>query len=89
MHNLLKTQRTWLETLVLDVAGSLSNLVVPQDRSHIGTSLIGLMTTSRGTVKLRSGNVDDSPTINPRHFSTEIDRYVMREGMRKTACAHA
>jgi choline dehydrogenase-like flavoprotein len=82
---LLARTRSFLESLVLYATGSASNPVVPTVGTHIGTSLIGLMPTSRGTVTLNTTNVVDAPIIDPKYFSTEVDRYAMRTGLRQFA----
>ncbi|CZR59982.1 related to alcohol oxidase [Phialocephala subalpina] len=82
---LLVRTRSFLESLVLYATGSASDPVVPTDGTHIGTSLIGLMPTSRGTVTLNMTNPADAPIIDPNYFSTEVDRYAMRTGMRQFA----
>jgi choline dehydrogenase-like flavoprotein len=77
-HPLLARTRSFLETLVLYTAA-------PYDGSHIGSSLISFMPTSRGTVRLNTTNPADAPTIDPQYYTTEVDRYVMRTGMRALA----
>jgi choline dehydrogenase-like flavoprotein len=75
---LLKTTRSFLESVVLYAAA-------PYDGSTIVSSLFGLMPTSRGTVTLNTTNPVDAPIINPEYFTTQVDRYVMRTGMRAIA----
>ena len=43
------------------------------------------MPTSRGTVKLNTTSPQDAPIIDPQYYTTEVDRYVMRTGMRAIA----
>lgn len=77
-HPLLKRTRSFLEMLVLYAAA-------PYDGSTVGSSSIGLMPTSRGTVKLNTTNPADAPTIDPQYYSTEVDRYTTRTGIRAIA----
>ncbi len=56
--------------------------VAPMDGTHITTGILCLSPTSRGTVTLASKSGTDSPIIDPRYFTTEHDRAVLRAGMR-------
>ena len=57
--------------------------VAPMDGTHITTGILCLSPTSRGTVTLASKNASDNPIIDPRYFTTEHDRAVLRAGMRR------
>jgi len=59
--------------------------VIPMDGSHVATRLVGLLPTSRGTVTLASSNPADDPVIDPNYYATEMDRYVIRTGLRGIA----
>ncbi|KAI1310325.1 putative GMC oxidoreductase [Xylaria venustula] len=50
--------------------------------SLVTFGLISLLTTSRGSVKLASGDISDPPLIDPNFLGTAVDRYVAREGLR-------
>lgn len=56
----------------------------PMDGSRITTGILCLSPTSRGTVTLASNKATDNPVIDPRYFTTEHDRAVIRAGMRLT-----
>lgn len=73
-----QTTGSFLESVVLYAAA-------PYDGSTIGSSLIGFMPTSRGTVKLNTTNPVDAPIIDPQYYTTNVDRYAMRTGMRALA----
>lgn len=85
IHPLLKNVRCFNELLIAYIGVSPSNPVTPLDGSHITTSLIGLLQSSRGSVKLNSSHPNDNPVIDPQYFSTNVDSYTMREGLRTIA----
>jgi choline dehydrogenase-like flavoprotein len=59
-----------------------SDPVVPMDGSHVTTSVVSLLPTSRGTITLASKDPKDAPIIDPNYFATEADRYVLRTGLK-------
>ena len=71
-------------TAMYSVVPTPSIEVPPMDGSHITTGVVCLSTTSRGTVTLASDKAIDDPVIDPRYFTTEHDRVVMRAGIRRT-----
>jgi choline dehydrogenase-like flavoprotein len=58
--------------------------MAPMDGTHFTTGVLCLSPTSRGTVTLASDKATDNPVIDPRYFTTEHDRAVMRAGIRLT-----
>jgi len=54
------------------------------DGSHITTQTICLTPTSRGYVTIASANPTDPPIIDVNFNATEVDRYILREGLRNT-----
>lgn len=76
-HPLLKDNRTFSEYLLL-MAGA-------DDGSRVLFGSTGLLPTARGSVKLASGNVSDTPLVDPNYLGTNVDRYVMRHMMRTQA----
>ncbi|KAL3418192.1 Oxygen-dependent choline dehydrogenase 3 [Phlyctema vagabunda] len=84
-HRLLSRTRSFFETLTLYFAYSPSDPVVPADGSHITAALIGLMPTSRGTIKLNTTDPRDAPIINGNFYTTQVDRLAMRQGLRNLA----
>ncbi|CAH0002538.1 unnamed protein product [Clonostachys byssicola] len=86
-HPLLSRARTFNETLLLHAKVPLPG--IPMDAEHMTTAVINFLPTSRGTVSLKSANIEDPPkrmhTVNMNYLSTEVDRYQMREGIRKIA----
>ncbi|KAF2499358.1 glucose dehydrogenase [Lophium mytilinum] len=84
-HPLLKTTRSFMETLVIYAAGSAADPVIAYNGSHITTTLVGLLPTARGTVTLASTNPADHPIIDPQYFSTEVDKLNFRHGIQRVA----
>ncbi|KAI1383846.1 choline dehydrogenase [Hypoxylon trugodes] len=60
---------------------------IPVDGTHIATSTMLLLPTSRGTVSIRSSNPKDPPRIQPNHFSTPLDRDTLIYAARRTLTA--
>lgn len=58
--------------------------MAPMDGTHITTGILCLSPTSRGTVTLASDKATDNAVVDPRYFTTEHDRAVIRAGMRLT-----
>ncbi|KAH8655353.1 choline dehydrogenase [Xylariales sp. PMI_506] len=57
---------------------------IPVDGTHIATSTMLLLPTSRGAVSIRSGSPNDLPRIQPSYFSTSIDRDGLIHATRQT-----
>ncbi|KAM3072432.1 hypothetical protein ACMFMG_009233 [Clarireedia jacksonii] len=77
--------RPHVESFMVYVARRPENPVIPMDGTHVTTSVVGLLPTSRGSVKLASTNPEDPPLIDPNYYATEADKYVLRTGLRKMA----
>ena len=52
------------------------------DGRHLSTPVIGLLPTSRGSVRLASVDPEADPIIDPNYFDTEIDKEAARAGFR-------
>ncbi|KAI8316481.1 Pyranose dehydrogenase 3 [Colletotrichum sp. SAR11_59] len=74
-HPLLKQEHTFFGHFFL-YSGS-------TDGSKVAISGIFILPTSRGSIKLASGNITDSPLIDPNYLATAVDRYIVREGIRQ------
>ncbi|KAI1201458.1 putative GMC oxidoreductase [Nemania serpens] len=72
-HPLLR-RRAFSEHLFMYAGSSNGSLVT--------FGLISLLTTSRGSIKLASGSINDPPLIDPNFLGTAVDRYVAREGLK-------
>jgi choline dehydrogenase len=62
------------------------------DRGHgFAIDTTQLRPESRGSLRLRSANPADHPTIDPNYLATETDRRMMREGLKRLReiCAQA
>ncbi|CAJ2511031.1 Uu.00g066560.m01.CDS01 [Anthostomella pinea] len=55
---------------------------IPVDGTHISTSTMLLLPTSRGTVTIRSSSPADLPRIQPNYLSTQHDRDALVHGTR-------
>ncbi|CAJ1444668.1 unnamed protein product, partial [Effrenium voratum] len=62
------------------VVGQLDFLAAHGYQAHCGT----MRPTSRGSVKLASGDILEAPLIDPNFLATEEDRVDLREGLRLT-----
>lgn len=79
-HAQLK-DRSHLE-LYLIYAGASANPVVPFDGTHVMTSVVMLLPTSRGQIGISSTDPHDDPVIDNNYFDTEHDHHIMREGLK-------
>lgn len=82
-HPLLRVERAFMESLVTYAAMSPADPAIPFDGSHITATLVGLTPTSKGTVKLASADPKQRPLIDPQFYTTEVDRYAFRDGVRR------
>ena len=82
-HPLLASKRSSTESLVVYVGANATNPTIPMDGSHITSTVVGLLPTSRGTVTLQSNDPTASPHIDPNYYATEADRYVMRHALKR------
>jgi choline dehydrogenase-like flavoprotein len=72
------------ETLVVYAPASapLVNVSIPVDGTWIASCVLNMNPTSRGTIQIGSANVTTMPLIDPNYQATNVDRTIMREGMR-------
>ncbi len=83
--SLLDARAAHLESIIVYVPGGppLSNTHAPLDGTHIG-GVMGVMSpTSRGTISISSISALDPPVIDPNYNATEVDRTLMRYGIRR------
>lgn len=83
--SLLDSRAAHLETVVIYVPGGqpVTNMHVPLDGSHIG-AVVGVMSpTSRGRISISSASAQDPPVVDPNYNATEVDRSLMRYGIRR------
>lgn len=77
-----KQDRNLWEVVVVYVPPGIPG--IPVDGTHIATSTMMLLPTSRGTVSIRSRNPADPPCIQPNYFSTPLDRDVLIHATRQS-----
>ena len=82
-HPLLASKRSFIESFVVYVGPNSENPTRPPDGSHVTSTILGLLPTSRGSVTLASSDPNAPPRIDPNCNATETDRYVNRVGLRK------
>ena len=70
-------------TLMYAVTAAAPIEMAPMDGTHITAGVLCMSPTSRGTVTLASDKVTSNPIVDPRYFTTEHDRVVLRAGMRR------
>jgi choline dehydrogenase-like flavoprotein len=85
-EDLLRPQRCHTETLVVYApAGALiASVNLPLDGTHITTAILGMTPTSRGSITLSSADASADPVIDPNYYATEVDRVVLRHGIRQS-----
>ena len=82
-HPLVHSPRAHHETYVVYAGANAENPKISLDDSHITTSIVIMLLTSRGLITLASKDPSDAPLIHPNYCATEADRYVFREGLIK------
>lgn len=50
--------------------------------THVSTPILGLLPTSRGSIRLANNDPKADPIIDPNYLGTEIDREAIRTGVR-------
>ncbi|RDW70528.1 GMC family oxidoreductase [Aspergillus mulundensis] len=86
-HAYLAPDATHIETLIVYApAGALvSGVDIPLDGTVIASAVLGMAATSRGRITISSPAAQDPPVINPNYYATELDRTVLRCGIRQVA----
>jgi len=82
---LLQPSRCHLETVIIYApAGAYHvGLKLPMDGTHIASSVMLLLPTSRGDVSLASASAADSPVIDPNYYATAADRAALIHGVQR------
>lgn len=81
-HPLLQPPRSHLESYIVYAGANKEDPEIPMDGSHVATRVVGLLSSSRGSVALSSASPADDPVIDPNYYATEADRYMIRTGLR-------
>ena len=82
-HPLVHSHRAHHETYIIYAAQNVENPNISMDGSHVTTSVVIMLPTSRGSVTLASTDPLDAPLIDPNYCATQADKYILREGLRK------
>ncbi|KAF5546435.1 alcohol oxidase [Fusarium napiforme] len=80
-HHLLARNRTFIENIIM--FAKLPFPGVPMDAEHITSVLLSFLSTSTGSVSLKSGKPGEHPKVDLNYLSTEVDKHVFREGLRQ------
>jgi choline dehydrogenase-like flavoprotein len=75
-------KRNLFEVLVAYVPPGIPG--IPIDGTHIATSTMLLLPTSRGSVMLKSANPLDQPDIQPNYLQTNLDKETLIHATRRT-----
>lgn len=83
---LLRPEACHIETVCLyaPMGQRMSGVELPFDGSFITTLTVCLTPTSRGYVSIASSNPADPPIIDVNFNATEVDQYILREGLKTT-----
>ncbi|KAI9933160.1 hypothetical protein MW887_007631 [Aspergillus wentii] len=73
------------ETIVVyaPAGAMIAGVDIPMDGTHIATAVLGMVPTSRGHITLASNDPMTPPLIDPNYYATEVDRAVLRAGIRQ------
>ena len=82
---LLHPSRCHLETMVIYAPGGSEHvgLKLPMDGTHIASSVILLLPTSRGHISLASASIAEPPIIEPNFYATAADHAALIYGTRR------
>lgn len=83
---LVKQDRNLAETFTIYSPAGVPG--VPTDGTHVATSTMLLLPTSRGRVSISSSSHSDPPKIDPGYFITELDRKALIRATRNCLIAH-
>lgn len=84
-HPLLHPALCHTETIIsyAPAGAQLAGVQVPMDGTHIGSAVLGMMPTSRGSITLASADPSTPPIIDPNYYTTEVDRAAIRAAVRQ------
>ncbi|CAL5874033.1 uncharacterized protein PFLUO_LOCUS8319 [Penicillium psychrofluorescens] len=84
-HPYLASDVCHLEILVIyaPAGAPIAKVDVPMDGTHIATAVLGMAPTSMGSITLASADPLSPPRIDPNYYASEVDRAVMRVGIRQ------
>ncbi|KAA8647815.1 hypothetical protein EYZ11_010205 [Aspergillus tanneri] len=67
------------------ISQSVVEFETPMDGTHISTAVLLMAPTARGQITLANADPANAPVIDPNYYSKEVDRAIMRDGIRKVA----
>ncbi|KAL4732882.1 hypothetical protein BDV11DRAFT_201170 [Aspergillus similis] len=75
------------EVLVIyaPMSRAVTGFETPMDGTHISTAVILLAPTARGQITLANADPTSAPVIDPNYCSKEVDRAILRDGIRRVA----
>ncbi|CRG83771.1 putative GMC-type oxidoreductase Mb1310 [Talaromyces islandicus] len=82
LHELF-SQKGHIEIFFMYVGLNQGDPVVVPDGINVTTATILLLPTSKGSIRLADTNPKTAPVIDPNYLATEVDRYILREGVRQ------
>ncbi|KAF4635110.1 hypothetical protein G7Y89_g2998 [Cudoniella acicularis] len=84
-HPYLAPDFSHSETLVVyaPAGAQIAGVDIPMDGTYITSAVLGFVPTSRGTITLATTDPLAPPVIDPNYYATEVDRAVMRTGIRQ------
>ncbi|KAJ9610823.1 hypothetical protein H2200_005600 [Cladophialophora chaetospira] len=85
---LLRSDASHVEIVTLYAPMAKYAAKAPLDGNYISTMAGCLTPTSRGSITLQSARVGDPPVIDVNFVDTEVDKFILREAIRKAAAVH-
>lgn len=74
MHALLAAPRAIVEHVFMSAGAP--------DSSRDTFATFAMLVTSRGSITLKSGDINEPPLIDPNYLATAVDRHVTREAIK-------
>ena len=86
---LLQPSRCHLETVIIYAPAGAHHvgLKLPVDGTHVASSVMLLLPTSRGHISLASASAADPPIIDPKYYATAVDRAALIYGTQRVTKA--
>ncbi|OJJ77925.1 hypothetical protein ASPBRDRAFT_167240 [Aspergillus brasiliensis CBS 101740] len=86
-HPFLDPQFAHSEILVIyaPMTRAVTGFETPMDGTHISTAVLLMTPTARGQITIADANPTSAPVIDPNYCSKEVDRAILRDGIRRVA----
>ncbi|KAL4915508.1 glucose dehydrogenase [Aspergillus aurantiobrunneus] len=87
VHPYLDPDFAHCEVLVIyaPMSQSVTGFETPMDGRHISTAVLLMTPTARGQITLANTDPASAPVIDPNYCSKEVDRAIIRDGIRRVA----